>query len=116
MSTRILDDSDSAVKTQPTGRNLVNIKNKRKRNLLKKSIALSKMCNMDITLFMHDRKYEKVYQYCSGKESTGETFTLHKAVALLDRYSKQKKKNITVYTDENLAELSTAHYKNMMNA
>ena len=92
MSTQIQEineDSDGQVKYQPTGRNLVNIKNKRKRNLLKKSIALSKMCSMDITLFMHDRKYEKVFQYCSGEKQKGEVFTLDKAVNLLEHYQKQ---------------------------
>ena len=44
----------------------INLKSKRLRNLIKKAIELSQMCDLDISLVMRDREMNKVTQYCSG--------------------------------------------------
>ena len=45
----------------------INLKSKRLRNLIKKGIELSKMCDLDILMIIKDREMDKVTQYCSGE-------------------------------------------------
>jgi len=52
----------------------INLKSKRKRNLIKKAIELSKMCDLDITIIIKDRELDKIIQYSSGIPESG-TFT-----------------------------------------
>jgi len=45
-----------------------NTKCKRKTNLFKKSMQLSKLCNQDIILVIYDKELGKLYQYRSSEE------------------------------------------------
>ena len=45
-----------------------NLKSKRKRNIVKKAIELSHMCNMDILILIRDREMDKLFQYSSGRQ------------------------------------------------
>ena len=53
----------------------INLKSKRLRNLIKKGIELSEMCDLDILIVIKDREMDKITQYCSGQPDTG-LFTL----------------------------------------
>ena len=41
----------------------INIKSKRRRNLLKKAIELKRMCDMKMFFVMHDAEFNKTYVY-----------------------------------------------------
>ena len=58
----------------------LNLKGKRKRNLIKKAIELSQMLDMDMCIIFKDIDTGKITQYSSGKKhgSRG-LFTLEKA-------------------------------------
>lgn len=43
-----------------------NTKCKRKSNLFKKSMQLSKLCGQDILLIIYDEEFQKIYQYKSN--------------------------------------------------
>lgn len=58
-----------------------NLKSKRKRNIVKKAIELSHMCNMDILILIRDREMDKLFQYSSGKTEATDLFTVEKAYA-----------------------------------
>ena len=49
----------------------VNLKSKRKRNLIKKSIELSKMLDMKVLILFKDLDTEKISIYNSGDQATG---------------------------------------------
>ena len=55
----------------------VNLKCKRKRNLFKKAIELSTMCEMDVLIVLRDRDTGRFQQYSSGSKLTGQ-FTVEK--------------------------------------
>lgn len=54
------------------------MKSKRKTNLIKKTIELEKMFDLDICIIIRDREVDKIYQYMSGKDETG-YFNISKA-------------------------------------
>lgn len=56
-----------------------NTKCKRKSNLFKKSMQLSKLCGQDILLIIYDEEFQKVYQYRSN-----ENFDVNRAKELLE--------------------------------
>ena len=49
----------------------LNLKSKRKRNLVKKAIELTLMLDMDILVVMRDNDTEKYYKYMSGNKRKG---------------------------------------------
>ena len=53
---------------------LINAKSKRRRNLVKKSIELSELCDLDVVLIIRDIKYHRVTTFESGS-STQNRFT-----------------------------------------
>lgn len=56
---------------------LINTKSKRKRNLVKKSIELSLMCDVDVLLIVRDKLQKKITVYESGE--VGHRFTVEEA-------------------------------------
>lgn len=83
----------------------INLKSKRLRNLIKKAIELSQMCDIDISLVMMDREMNKVTQYCSGSQEDG-LFTAEDAQRAIER-QKEIEKAIKVYTDSDYKILKT---------
>ena len=73
----------SAVPELPRCENKVkrlNLKGKRKRNLVKKAIELSQMLDMDIVIIFRDIDTGKITQYNSGNGATGRPlFTIENA-------------------------------------
>lgn len=59
---------------------LTNVKSKRRRNLVKKAIELSNMCDVETILVVRDKKNKRVTLY----ESTPKEFSLDDAKKLLD--------------------------------
>ena len=59
-------DSASAKKKEPCKEKIdnrlkrINLKSKRMRNLIKKSIELSQMCDLDISMVIRDREMDKI--------------------------------------------------------
>ena len=49
----------------------INLKSKRMRTLIKKTIELSQLCDLDISLVVRDREMNKFIIYNSGKGDTG---------------------------------------------
>ena len=83
----------------------INLKSKRLRNLIKKAIELSQMCDLDISLVMRDREMNKVTQYCSGFPED-ELFTAEDAVKAIEKMKKIEKA-IKLYTDNDYKILKT---------
>lgn len=71
------------------------------RNLIKKAIELSQMCDLDISMVIRDKEMEKFTLYNSGTNQTG-FFTHEMATVELQRLA-QLQKGIKTYSDE--------HYK-----
>ena len=59
-------------------RQLINAKSKRKRNLVKKAIELSQMCEVEVLLLVKDNSYNRVTIYESGA-TQADRFTVDKA-------------------------------------
>lgn len=57
-----------------------NLKSKRRRNLFKKAIELSQMCDMQILILVHDTELDKIFQYSSGSPDT-KLFTVDEAIS-----------------------------------
>lgn len=57
----------------------INLKSKRLRNLVKKAIELSQMCELHISLVVKDPEMNKFTQYCSGNPQTG-MYTITRAL------------------------------------
>ena len=74
------------------------------RNLIKKSIELSQMCALDISMVVRDREMNKFTLYTSGTQEQG-FFTHSKAASELGRLG-ELQKGIKVYTDEHYRMLS----------
>lgn len=47
----------------------LNLKQKRRRNLLRKAIELTQMLDMDIVMVMKDRDTDRIAQYTSGDKT-----------------------------------------------
>lgn len=83
----------------------INHKSKRLRNLIKKAIELSQMCDLDISIVIRDREMGKFTQYGSNSEETGDVFTHEKALAELKSHATLTK-NLKVYTNEDYQKLT----------
>lgn len=83
----------------------INLKSKRLRNLIKKAIELSQMCDLDISMVLRDREMNKVTQYCSGTPEDG-LFNAEEAVTALEN-QKSLDKAIKKYTDNDYKILKT---------
>lgn len=59
---------------------LTNVKSKRRRNLVKKAIELSNLCDVETVLVVRDKKTKRITLY----ESSADEFTLEDAKKLLD--------------------------------
>jgi len=59
---------------------LTNVKSKRRRNLVKKAIELSNMCDVETILVVRDKKNKRVTLY----ESNGQDFSIDDAKYLFD--------------------------------
>lgn len=81
----------------------VNLKCKRKRNLIKKAIELNKMLDMSIFMVMLDRDTGKYFQYSSGDERTGH-FDLERVCMELNQVMGDIKK-LKVYDDDDFNKL-----------
>ena len=68
------------------------------RNLIKKAIELSQMCDLDISMVIRDKEMDKYTLYTSGTKQKG-LFTHQMANIELDRLC-QLQKGIKTYTDE----------------
>ena len=77
----------------------VNLKSKRKRNLIKKAIELSKMLDMDMLMVFKDHDTGKVSQYTSGDKKTGR-YTLDKAVKDMEEHKAAMKLVKTLDDDD----------------
>ena len=60
MSTK--EKKESKMRINDRGKR-INLKSKRLRNLIKKCIELSQMCDLDIAVIIRDREMNKVTQY-----------------------------------------------------
>ena len=83
----------------------LNIKSKRRRNLIKKVIELKRMCGQEILLFINDKEFDKMYIY----NSSPETFNAMRVNQILNS-SDSKPNNKThskfqTYIDENYTQL-----------
>ena len=76
----------------------LNLKNKRKRNLIKKAIELSEMLDMDMCIVFKDRDTDNITQYMSGG-SRRELFTIERAIAEIQAWT-HKQRNIKSYNDD----------------
>ena len=74
------------LKTKITDRTKrINHKSKRLRNLIKKAIELSRMCDLDISIVIRDKEMGKFTQYGSSDDTQKDgTFTPQIALGLLD--------------------------------
>ena len=81
----------------------VNLKCKRKRNLIKKAIELTNMLDMDIVMVMRDRDTGKLTKYTSGNMIKGH-FTLQKALEAIEALNDAGNK-IKVFDDDDYAKL-----------
>lgn len=69
---------------------LINSKSKRRRNLVKKSIELSELCDVDVFLMIRDRKYQRVTTFESGGTDDGkDRFDIDMALQLLQELKDQ---------------------------
>ena len=81
---------------------LTNVKSKRRRNLVKKAIELSNICDLDTILVVRDKKNRRVTVY----ESSPDEFSVDEAQQLLEDIKFQVSKKamkwtIIQYTNEN---------------
>ena len=83
----------------------LNLKSKRKRNLIKKAIELSQMLEMDMLVLFKDRDTGKITQYMSG--GTGrDAFTIDRAMAEIEAW-KAKKRVIKMYNDDDYSQFKS---------
>ena len=87
----------------------INLKSKRMRNLIKKSIELSQLCDLDISMVIRDKEMDKVTVYNSGTAQKG-LFTHEKALKEIERLV-QLSKAIKTYSDDHYKILNKV-YKN----
>ena len=82
----------------------INLKSKRLRNMFKKGIELSQMCDLDIAIVIRDREMNKVTQYTSGGSADKDLFTIDEAVKAFKR-EEYLGKVVKTYTDGDYNEL-----------
>lgn len=83
------------------------------RNLIKKAIELSQMCDLDISLVVRDREMQKFIQYQSTSAELG-TFTPAKALSDLNELAILNK-NLKIYGNDDYAKLNKASIRNERN-
>ena len=81
----------------------LNLKGKRKRNLVKKAMELDKMVDMDVLIVCKCRDTGKITIYESGDHQDNK-FTLHKAIAEIDAWI-TKGRVIKQYANHDYAKL-----------
>lgn len=84
----------------------VNLKCKRKRNIIKKAIELRNMLDMDVFMIFFDRDTGKYSQYTSGNERSGR-YTFEMVRAEVDAQIALGKK-IRLFDDDDYAKLRIA--------
>ena len=89
--------SETLKRCQNKARRL-NLKSKRKRNMVKKAIELSEMLDMDMCIVFKDRDTDKITQYMSGG-SRRELYTIERAMADIETW-KYKERVIKIYNDD----------------
>ena len=82
----------------------INLKSKRMRNLIKKAIELSQMCDLDISMVVRDREMDKFTLYNSGTQTKG-FFTHEEAYLGIQQFS-ELQKSVKMYTDDHYKILS----------
>lgn len=80
-----------------------NLKSKRRRNLFKKAIELSQMCEMQILILVHDTDLDKIFQYNSGQPE-GKLFSVDEAISEYRRLAEISGK-VKSFTDNDYKEL-----------
>ena len=97
-----VDSSTVVMKTKIADRTKrINHKSKRLRNLIKKAIELSLMCDLDISMIVRDREIGKYTKYQSGNEiPEGDVFTPEIALDGLNSAYQRNQKNLKTYTNE----------------
>ena len=88
-----------------------NLKSKRKRNMIKKAIELSHMCNMDILILIRDREMDKMFQYSSGKAEATDFFTVERAISHYERLRHLNGK-LKMFKDSDYEELKILYNRN----
>ena len=81
----------------------LNLKSKRKRNIVKKAIELSKMLDMDMLVVFKDKDTGKITQYTSGCKD-GDLFTIEKAMEEINAW-RYKGRTIKLYDDNDYSKL-----------
>ena len=69
----------------------INLKCKRKRNLIKKAIELQKLSDLDICIVIRDREMDKIMQYASGTKDAG-LFEVNVAQELIESLEEDDKR------------------------
>lgn len=82
----------------------INLKSKRLRNLMKKGIELSQMCDLDIVIVIRDREMEKITQYCSGPDD--QLFSIEEAQRVLEN-EEMNGRNVKIFNDRDYNALKT---------
>ena len=84
--------------------NRVNLKHKRKQNLIKKGIELNKVFEMDVLIVLRDRDTGRYSQYTSGDKVSGH-FSLERAMRELENLKKAGMQ-LKLYDDDDFAKLN----------
>lgn len=82
-----------------------NLKQKRKRNLIKKAIELTRKLDMDIHMVLKDRDTNRLSQYSSGDQIRGH-FTLEQAIKDLKETKDTGRKKVRLYDDDDYQKLN----------
>lgn len=102
-----MNSADPLARIPQKGRRM-NLKSKRKRNLIKKAIELSSILDMEMCLIFKDLDTGKITQYTSG-DKTREHFTIEKALEEIQEF-KTKRRTIKTYDNDDYMKL--AHMTN----
>lgn len=83
----------------------LNLKSKRRRNMVKKAIELTKMLDMDILMVMRDNDTGKYFHYASGNKRTGH-FTWERTLSDIQTL-RAKDMEVRFYDDDDYYTLRT---------